>query len=301
MAIVDVFAHILPPKFKEQMLKIAPNALDHNQWMKNSMLSNIEKRIASIEPEHQEILSIENLNPEDFTNQNRSFDLCNQANDELAKIVQSNSSIFPKGVAMVPMNNIEGAIKIIDAISNSKTFAGIQIFTQNITALEYEVIFAEMNKIKKPIWLHPIFDSTKTDNNVTFSWEYELTLAMNDIIKKKYFQKYPDLKIIVHHAGAMIPYFAERIRHIQGEENYYEFKKFFVDTALLGNSKALELTVDFFGIDHVLFGTDTPLGILPAGPTKTIETALHQTNLSNENLNKIFYQNWENLKEKNND
>jgi uncharacterized protein len=202
---------------------------------------------------------------------------------------------------MIPINNIEGSIKIIDAISNSKTFAGIQLFTQDITEPEYEVIFAEMNRIKKPIWLHPVFDPVKSDNNVTFSWEYELTLAMNNIVNKKYFQKYPDLKIIVHHAGAMVPYFAERIRHIQGEENYYEYKKFFVDTALLGNYKALELAIDFFGIDHVLFGTDTPLGILPDGPTKTIELALRQTKLNHKNLHKIFYQNWENLKEKNND
>jgi uncharacterized protein len=96
LAIVDVFAHILPPKFMEQMLEIAPNALDHNQWMKNPMLSNIEKRIAAIEPGHQEILSIVNLNPEDFTDPDRSLELCNQANDELKKNCPKSFVSFPR-------------------------------------------------------------------------------------------------------------------------------------------------------------------------------------------------------------
>ncbi|EFQ57531.1 hypothetical protein HMPREF9176_1427 [Streptococcus downei F0415] len=33
-----------------------------------------------------------------------------------------------------------------------------------------------------------------------------------------------------------------------------------MDTALLGNTKALELCLDYFGLDKVLFGTDGPSG-----------------------------------------
>ena len=40
------------------------------------------------------------------------------------------------------------------------------------------------------------------------------------------------------------------------------FRKFYCDTAASGFSpKALELAVDFFGPDRVLFGTDAPFGI----------------------------------------
>jgi len=36
------------------------------------------------------------------------------------------------------------------------------------------------------------------------------------------------------------------------------FRMFYVDTALNGAKQAVACVVDFFGPDHVLFGTDTP-------------------------------------------
>lgn len=64
------------------------------------------------------------------------------------------------------------------------------------------------------------------------------------------FEECPNIKIIVHHAGAMIPFFAGRIDNIVKDKKD-DFKKFYVDTAILGNSKALELAIDYFGIDRV--------------------------------------------------
>ena len=79
-----------------------------------------------------------------------------------------------------------------------------------------------------------------------------------------------EYKDIFLYAVAMIPYFAERINHILGRELAEDFKKFYVATALLGNPKAIELAIYYFGIEHVLFGTDVPLGINPAGATEEI-------------------------------
>lgn len=53
-----------------------------------------------------------------------------------------------------------------------------------------------------------------------------------------------------------------------------DFRKFYVDTAILGNPTALKLTTEFFGVEHVLFGTDAPLGIAPVGATKQIIDAI---------------------------
>ena len=57
---------------------------------------------------------------------------------------------------------------------------------------------------------------------------------------------------------ATSPFFSERIRYILLEDQEKDFHKFYVDTAILGNPKALELTVEYFGVDRVLFGTDLP-------------------------------------------
>ena len=89
------------------------------------------------------------------------------------------------------------------------------------------------------------------------------------------FEKYPNLKMITHHCGAMVPYFSQRLAH-QGQgiidkvQHYGEataslsrplleyFKMFYADTAINGNTGALMCAYSFFGPDHMLFGTDMP-------------------------------------------
>jgi hypothetical protein len=72
-------------------------------------------------------------------------------------------------------------------------------------------------------------------------------------------------------------------------------RKFYADTAILGNPKALDLAVDYYGIDHVLFGTDAPLGILPAGATKEILAAISEMNISEADKDAIRYGNYQRL------
>ena len=38
------------------------------------------------------------------------------------------------------------------------------------------------------------------------------------------------------------------------------FHKFYADTAIYGNTSALMCGYAYFGVDHIVFGTDTPLG-----------------------------------------
>lgn len=144
------------------------------------------------------------------------------------------------------------------------------------------------------VLLHPVFDERKPDNNIVFSWEYELSLEMMKLVQTNIFKDCPNIKIIVHHAGAMIPYFSGRIENIL-KKTKDDFKKFYVDTALLGNPKALELTIDYFGIDHVLYGTDAPFGIMPNGAVKEIEEAINMLPINDEEKEKIYNKNINNL------
>jgi len=297
---IDVFAHVLPPKFLAKMQAIKPAILDQFPYMKNALLTDMDQHLASLPAGHQQIISAVNLNPEDFVGPIQAAELCRAANAEIATMVREHHDVFPAGVAMLPMNNVPAALKLIDEqIVNSQELVGVQLFTQAlgqpITDATYGPIFAKLAAIGAPVWLHPVFDMAKPANNVTFSWEYELTQAMNGMVAAGYFRRYPNLKVIVHHAGAMVPFFSQRIKYIQSAENYADFKKFYVDTAILGNPKALELAWDFFGADHVLFGTDSPFGIPPVGPTAVIEQAVKDMQLTEDQKQQIFSGNWQQL------
>lgn len=297
---IDVFAHVLLPNFYQKMLAINPNLPKDIPFINNEVLTNINARKKFKIPEVKQIISYVNVNPEDYVDADRSYELCKEANEELINTIKENEDLFYGGVAMIPMNNIDGVIDIMEhQIAPNKYLFGIQLFTRHLGKSvvndAYLKIFETASKLDMPIWLHPVFDDRKPDNNIVFSWEYELSQAMMDIVKKGLFKKYPNLKIIVHHAGAMIPFFAGRIKYILGEDSLEDFKKFYVDTAILGNSKALDLTASFFGINHLVFGTDAPLGIMPAGATKEISEAIENMDATSEEKEDIFKNNIMNL------
>jgi aminocarboxymuconate-semialdehyde decarboxylase len=91
------------------------------------------------------------------------------------------------------------------------------------------------------------------------------------------FDKHPNLKIITHHLGAMIPFFEGRVGPgwdqlgtRTSDEDYLALLKklkrrpldyfhlFYADTAVFGSQPATECGLKFFGADRVLFASDAP-------------------------------------------
>ena len=68
-----------------------------------------------------------------------------------------------------------------------------------------------------------------------------------------------------------------------------------MDTAILGNPRALDLAADYYVADHVVFGTDAPLGILPAGATKEILAAIGEMHITDEERQAILEDNYRSL------
>ena len=293
---IDAFAHILPPKFYGEMLDIDPDLPDKMPFIKNQVMLDAKERRKHMTKGVKQIISLANANPEDYVDPYYAARMCREVNDELAKTVEDNPDLFYGAVAAVPMNNISEAVKIInEQVAKNEHLLGIQLFTRmlgrSIADEQYRPVLNAINNHRLIIWLHPVFDNRKPDNNLVFSWEYELSQAMQDIVLGGVYDKFPNLKILVHHAGAMVPFFAGRIKYILGEEKLKQFKKFYVDTAILGNPEALHLAIDFFGLKHVVFGTDAPLGIAPAGATDVILDAINQLDISDEDKQAILSQN----------
>jgi predicted TIM-barrel fold metal-dependent hydrolase len=110
-----------------------------------------------------------------------------------------------------------------------------------------------------------------------FGWPYETTACMTRLIFSGVFDELPALKIITHHMGGMIPYFAGKInlgfrqiffgtpeRNPTAEDaglkhrpmDYY--KMLYADTALNGEIAATRCGHAFFGTSSCLFATDAP-------------------------------------------
>ncbi len=151
---------------------------------------------------------------------------------------------------------------------------------------DYESLYQQSEKDNAPIWTHPsrpptiadFPDQKMSEYNVfqAFSWLLDSTSAMVHIAFKGVFERYPDVKIIVHHHGALVPLFYERLVHgvdffeknagrkadIRVEDPVEHLKKFYVDTATQGlDTVKLRNAIDFFGISRLVFGTDCPMDV----------------------------------------
>lgn len=297
---IDAYAHILPAKYYQKMLSVEPNIPNMFPFIKIKTLMDLDERLTKWPDQNtKQVISLANISPEDFTDSKTSAELCQSANEELSNLVDQHPGKFAGAVAILPMNNIEAACKVISSIKDDENLVGVQIFTRHlgksIADKEFRPVLAQAAKLHVPLWMHPVFDARKPDNNLVFSWEYELSQAMLQLVQSDLFQDYPNLKILIHHAGAMVPFFSGRIDHILDEKHAQDFKKFYVDTAILGNTPALQLAIDYYGIDHVLFGTDAPFAVMPSGADQIITQAINDLTISDKDKQKIFHDNYYSL------
>ena len=299
---IDVYTHVQPKKFEEALnQRVSSDKLLNGVGMRRD-IGDISRAIwdmdlrLSIMDRYEGLVHV-------LTPTNRPLELVASPadaaylaqvyNDEMAKLVAKYPDRLVAAVACLPMNNIDAALKEIDRAINELGFKGVLIHTpiydqspdrrRAIDSPEIMPIYELMAKYDLPIWIHPRIEAsvpnyTNEDKAMygihhIFGWPYESSVAMSRLVFSGIFDKYPNIKFITHHCGAMIPYFATRIA---SSYEYWDkavkagfadkltlppveyFKMFYNDTALYGNTAALMCAHAFFGADHILFATDFP-------------------------------------------
>jgi aminocarboxymuconate-semialdehyde decarboxylase len=101
--------------------------------------------------------------------------------------------------------------------------------------------------------------------------------------------------VIAHHGGGMVPHFSARLAMGPGYRQTKDqlprppldyFRRFYADTALFGAPHAVRCVLEFFGPDHVLFGSDMPLG--PANAVEATIADVEAAGLSGEDLAAVY-------------
>jgi len=291
---IDLFCHILPPRYFERMTAIsARGAYMQKRIREIPVMVDLDLRFKMMDlfGDYQQVFSLAAPPIEALAPPESSADLARLANDSMAEIAAKHPDRFPAFIASVPMNNVAAAVAEIDRAVNDLKAVGVQIFTNvNGRALddpEFAPIFERMAQLDRPIWLHPTrtaaFSDYATEPKSRFElwwalgWPYETSVAMARIVFAGYFDRFPNLKVITHHMGGMIPYFAGRIgpgldqlgvrtddedlsvylKQLEKRPFDY-FKMFYADTALFGAKDAMECGLKFFGGDQVVFASDFP-------------------------------------------
>ena len=300
--IVDIYCHIFPDKFFQEMNRIAPRLGNIAARLRGvKKLFDLDERFREMDQfgDYREIISLPNPPIEDFAQGDIGLSLARIGNDSMAELCARHPARFPAFVAALSLTDVEGSVREARRAVAELGAGGVQIFT-NIAGRPlddpaFEPIFAAMAELDLPIWLHPARTAAMPDYTAEqksryemwwcFGWPYETSVAMVRMVFAGLLDRYPSLKIITHHLGGMIPFYDGRIGPglaVLGsrtlDEDYSKvlsslkrphldyLHDFYGDTALFGGGvQAVRCGLEFFGVDHVVFATDTPLG--PIAPT----------------------------------
>lgn len=324
--IIDAYAHISPPRYTEFIRQKYP--VMYNNMLGGCVpLYNMDERF-KIMDEYEGLVQVLTIGPvppiEHFANEQQTVELARMANDEMAELINKHRSRFVTAIALLPMNNPDAALEETDRAIIQLGFRGIYVHTningKPLDSPEFLPLWDKMAKYNLPIYLHPwrsdsVADypaeqATKYNIASIFGWPYETTVAMTRFVFSGILEKYPNLKIVTHHCGGMVPFYQQRIyQHYgsasmrSGEKSSYikkltktpleYYKMFYNDTAIHGNTHGLMSAYDLCGADHIVFGADMPLGDYFSGFRSYRQTikAIQDMQITPEEKRKIFVDN----------
>jgi hypothetical protein len=262
---IDIFAHILTPKYIEKYASVNPEIKKRVEYY-TLMVRDLAVRETLMRryPDVLQVVTMANVALEKFA-PDHSVELARIGNEELAELLVKRQDLFFAAVAILPMNDIDASLKEIDYACNTLGLAGIQLQTRIgnnndwLADEKYRPILAKMAELDKPIWIHPDTNAELDGDIGCFSWPFETSHCLLRLVESGIFNEFPNIKFIAHHAGAMVPFFKERVKACY-PKIYEDFQKFYVDTAVYGNTDALMCAYNYYGADRMFFGTDAPLG-----------------------------------------
>lgn len=282
---IDAFAHVLPKPFIDEMLEVhpteeleavtdAPRFWDMDIRFDDLDEFGIDKQVITLArpPIWQGI------------DRDDALEMTRLANDEVKKMADEHPDrLIP--VATLPFLDGE-FVDEFERCIDDLDMAGVQIFSnvdgKPIDAEPFRPFYDVVESKDVPIWLHPqLHEWHEWDSEYMLhkilGWPFDTSLALARLVFGGVMDDHPDLKLIPHHMGSMIPHFSNRldmfhqmliehrdvypypVNELEGtvEET---FSRFYGDTCRCGASEILEDGLDFFGEDKFVFATDYPFG-----------------------------------------
>jgi aminocarboxymuconate-semialdehyde decarboxylase len=304
--IIDAYAHVFPEPLIDAVSKVSTGAELQALQQQSAYLREPALRLTFMDRVGFDIQVLVLARPPVWLGMERDdiHRLTVLANDSIAEYVAFRPDRFI-GVGVLPVVD-EFMMEELERIHSQLGLRGVLIFStvegKPIDDESMWPLYERASALDLPIWIHPqhapLHPWIRRDlMDRMLAWPFDTTLAMVRLVLGGVFERYPNLKVVTHHMGGMVPYYAKRIESFAGEmvAEYSrmgmadqsaqlttpvldQFRRFYNDSVSNGSASALRCALDFFGSEHILFGTDFPFGpqtgeLWPVEELETIQQA----------------------------
>jgi aminocarboxymuconate-semialdehyde decarboxylase len=204
--------------------------------------------------------------------------------------------------AAVPLQDTRAAIEVVDDAVNRLGLMGVNLpgsvgEDPRIDAERLEPFYAHVEKLGLPLFLHPtdvifqdMLDGYDGALFLSLGRVIEVSVGAMRLILSGVMERHPKLKIVMSHTGGSLPYQAGRMDKNSKAAKLPRpvtdyMKRMYTDT-VSPHSAGIEFAIHYYGIDHVMYGTDYPCWD-PAPCLKLID----EIKLSDADKQKLFYDN----------
>jgi aminocarboxymuconate-semialdehyde decarboxylase len=289
---IDAWTHIFPSAYFAKLQTIATATGPLKRWINLRSLYDLDVRFGIMDKfaGYSQLLTPSMPPVEELGNATEAADLAKLMNDGLAELVGRYPDRFPAFIGALSFLDPDEAVREVSR-AVALGARGFQICThvrgKPLDDPSFLPIFDAIAENGVGIWLHPVrgpvpdyptLDKSHFEIWWCFGWPYESSVAMSHLVFSGLFDRLPHLRIVTHHMGAMIPFFAGRIEQgwdlemgartppsnirllpkaLKKRPSDY-FKMFYADTALSGSVGATRCGLDYFGERQVVFASDFP-------------------------------------------
>ena len=216
-------------------------------------------------------------------NKEKGRTLARKLNEFSADLVKNNSKQFGFFASLPSLTDVEGALNEIDYVHSMLKSDGFILFTsyghsQYLGHPSFKSIWTKLNELKTVVFIHPTEASTTMVNRYMppplIDFPQETTRTVSDLVLTGTRATFPNVKIILSHAGGTLPFLAHRIAAIDQMPSFQcprdtqqiltDFRSFYYDMALSSSVPQLKALLEFADPSKILFGSDIPYAPLPA-------------------------------------
>jgi len=210
-----------------------------------------------------------------FADAQHQPEIARMVNDAYAELIAKHPTRF-KGFASIPMDNADAAIaelhRAIDELKLNGAILLSNIGGRPLTSPEYRAFFAEANRMKLCILLHPMLPANADPFREyvlgpIVGFMFDTTLAVARMCFDGMLKEFPDIRWIVAHLGGAVPYLIERMDN--GWRDFPEcrakidelpsvyLKRLYYDTVNF-NPHMLMMVREMIGANRMVMGSDYP-------------------------------------------